>query len=151
MTSMRVEIEGLEKVVAELRRRQLDVRAGVEQIAHAGGTVVREAIATRAPGSIAEEIVQETTGRRLNAVEVSVGPSKEAFIAKFLEFGTRPHRIPKRRSRKRRKVLTIGDRFVAWANHPGIRPRPFVRPGFEASKGGAQAAMGRETKRVVRA
>lgn len=149
--SMRVEIEGLEKVVAELRRRKLDVRAGVERIAHAGGTVVRGAIAELAPESIADEIVQETTGRRASAVEVSVGPSVAAFIAKFLEFGTRPHKIPKRRSRKRRKVLRFEGRFAAWANHPGARKRPFVRPGFEKSKGGAQAAMGRETKKVVRA
>lgn len=149
--SMRVEIVGVEKVVAELRRRQLDVRAGVERICHAGATVVREAIETRAPGSIADEIVQETTGRRLSAVEVSVGPSVAAYIAKFLEFGTKPHRIPKARSRKRRKVLKFAGRYAAWANHPGARKRPFVRPGYEASKGGAQSAMGRETKKVVRA
>lgn len=151
MARTTIEVVGMDKVVRELQRRGMDVRAGVERICHAGATVVREEIAERAPRSISDEIVQETTGRRASTVEVSVGPSKEAFIAKFLEFGTKPHRIPKARRRKKRRVLKIGDRFVAWASHPGARKRPFVRPGFEAGKGGAQSAMGRETKKVVRA
>lgn len=145
-----VELQGLETVVRELERRKLDVMAGLETICHAGAMIVEAAIEAKAPASVAEDIVRETTARRPTAVEVSVGPVKSNRVAKWLEYGTKPHRIPRQRGKKMRfKRLLIEGRFAMYANHPGARPRPFVRPGFEESKPAAQAAMGTATKRAV--
>ena len=146
-----VELQGLEAVVRELEKRRMDVVAGVEQICHAGATVIREAAEANAPGSIAEDIQQETTARRGTRVEVSVGPSRKNKIARFVEYGTRPHLIPKAGKRRKKKALLIQGRFAAYARHPGARPRPYLRPAFDHNTGAAEDAMARETKRVVRA
>lgn len=46
-----------------------------------------------------------------------LGPVRQAFYAKFVEFGTQPH--------------TNGGRF-AGTRHPGMAPDPFMRPAFDA-------------------
>ncbi len=149
-----VRIEGLDQVIAELQRRGADVVAGVEQICHAGASVVREEIEGRAPGSLAESMVQETTSKEgARRVTVSVGvQKKQNYIARFQEFGVKGHVIPKAKRRRRRvRVLKFNGRYVRKVTHPGHRARPFLRPGYEASKDGAQDAMGKTTKQIIRA
>lgn len=148
--SLKVELLGLETVVKEMQRRKLDVTAGLERICHAGGMVVEMAIEAKAPASVAAEIVRETVQRQPSRVTVAVGPRKGYKIAKWLEFGTKPHRIPRQRGQKARyKRLYIYGRFAMYANHPGAKARPFIRPGFEESKGAAQTAMSVATKSAV--
>ncbi len=149
-----VRIEGLDQVIAELRKRGADVVAGVEEICHAGATVVREEIETRAPGSLAESMVQETTSKEgARRVTVSVGlTKKQNYIARFQEFGVKAHVIPTAKRRRRRlRVLKFNGRYVRRVNHPGHSARPFLRPGYEQSKGEAQDAMGKTTKQIIRA
>lgn len=151
--SLDVKVEGMEAVVRELERRKLDVRAGVEAICHAGAAVVREELAERGPGRVGESVMQETTRATGPRVEVSVGPDKKrSSLGRWLEFGTRPHRIPRvKAGRRKAKVLKIGERYARFVNHPGARARPFMRPGLAASRDEAMAAMGDATRRVVRA
>lgn len=145
-----VRVEGMEQVLRELKRRQIDALAGLEAICHAGAEVIEAAAEDRAPGSIADGIERKTTKRTAKAVEVQVRPDKEHYYALFVEYGTSPHRIPKARKRKRRKPLLINGRFVAWAMHPGARARPFMRPAFDYGKGPAQESMRKMTGRKLR-
>jgi hypothetical protein len=148
-----IEIQGMEEVIRELRRRNLDVQAGLEAICHAGAHVVGTAAAGKAAAAVAAQIEQKTTAKRATRVEVSVGVLKMRRgkqLPLWLEFGTRRHRIPKARKRGR-KVLKIGDRYVRWVDHPGARARPWLRPAYDSSKGAAQAAMGVATKKALRA
>lgn len=148
-----IELQGVDEVVRELRRRGLDVQAGLEAICHAGAHVVGEAATANAVQEVAAQIEEKTTAKRPNRVEVAVGVLKMRRgeqLALWLEYGTRPHRIPKSRKRGR-KVLKIGDRYVRWVNHPGARPRPWLRPAFDEKQGAAQAEMGRATKKALRA
>lgn len=144
-----ISITGLDEVVKELARRRLDVMAGVEAICMAGAEVVRNEIAGRAPDI---EIVAETMQRRPTAVTVGVGPvRKQTNRARWREFGTKPHVIPKARKRGRKVLLLPDGGFRRSVMHPGQKARPFIRPGYDASTAGATAAMGAKTKEVVRA
>lgn len=147
-----VELQGLEQVVRNLQRKGLDVRAGLEVICHAGAEVVLADAKARAPDYIAENLGKRTTAKRATRVEVSVGPMREKHLARWVEFGTRPHTIqPRARKRGRRRALAIpGWGIFRRVRHPGARKQPFLRPAYEAQKGNAQQAMSRETERMLK-
>lgn len=149
-----ISITGLDEVVRELEKRHLDVVKGVEAICDAGAVVVQGGIAARAPGRLAAATVRETKVRAGTKVAVDVGVQKKLnYLARFMEFGTKAHAIKVRsRKRNRKQALSIpGIGVRARVSHPGGRKRPFIRPGFEATKAGATAAMGVKVKQVVRA
>lgn len=51
----------------------------------------------------------------------------DVFYAHIVEYGARSHTI-----KPRGKRMEIGDKFVAGAvEHPGVRPRPFMRPALD--------------------
>jgi hypothetical protein len=59
---------------------------------------------------------------------------------------TSPHRIePRRRGRRGRRALTIGDDFAAYANHPGTRGKD---PGARRAKAAAAKVAPRAYQRV---
>lgn len=145
----KISITGLDEVVRELQRRGADVMAGVEKICMAGAEVVKNEIQGRAPDI---EVIAETMQRRPTAVTVGVGPTKPATrAARWREFGTKPHVIPKARKRGRKVLLLPNGGFRRSVMHPGQKARPFIRPGYDASTAGAAAAMSAKTKEVVRA
>lgn len=94
------------------------------------------------------------------------------FVAHFVEFGTRPHfikvpenerRINYRRSRKlgivvreslttiNRRSLKIGSNFIGpTVEHPGAKPKPFMRPAFDKQSGAAIKAAGEYAKKRLR-
>lgn len=148
-----IKLSGLEDVIKELRARDLDVKAGLVTICDAGAQVVEEEIRDRAPGRLSDATMRRVRDRSARRVAVDVGfVRKQSFIARFLEFGTKPH-IIKVRARKRgaKKALYFNGVWRRQVNHPGARKQPFIRPGFEAATGEATDAIGRETKRVLRA
>lgn len=49
-----------------------------------------------------------------------------AFYARFIEYGTKPHEI----RAKKGGLLAIG---VSHVHHPGITPRPFLRPALDVT------------------
>lgn len=59
-----------------------------------------------------------------------MGPIRKLFYAKFVEFGTNPHKV--------------GGRFKG-AQHPGTTPEPFLRPAFDAE---ADATISRLAKLI---
>ena len=145
----KISITGLDETIKELQRRKLDVTAGIEQICMAGAEVVKSAISSRAPDI---DIVAETMQRTATRVTVGVGPTKPATrAARWREFGTKPHVIPKARKRGRKVLLLPNGGFRRSVMHPGQKARPFIRPGYDASTAGAAAAMSAKTKEVVRA
>lgn len=64
---------------------------------------------------------------------------KHGYLASFIEYGTRPHRIP--------GPLVIGGRVIAGVDHPGARARPFMRPALDGQAGAAVVAAGEYIKR----
>lgn len=111
-----VQIEGWEELEAKLRDLGATINTGelLENALMEGGEIVRDAISAQAPAR---------TGQLAGSIEISkqgrekhsirIGPSGAGFYGRFLEYGT--------------------SRLGA---------RPFVRPGFDGSRGAAEKAIG---------
>ena len=68
--------------------------------------------------------------------------AQAGFIARFLEFGTKPHRsgcAPKARE----EALYFNGVWRRQVNHQRQRKQPWDRPGFEAATGGSDGYGGR--------
>lgn len=74
------------------------------------------------------------------------------FRAKWVEFGTKPHRIKAKGFMADGRLwggalaLKIGGRLVRAVDHPGARPKPFLRPALDANAGAAVVAAGEYIK-----
>lgn len=66
------------------------------------------------------------------AVSVKAGgkvKGVDAWYARLVEYGTKPHKIA---ANKKGGSLHFGSATVKSVDHPGIRPRPFMRPAVDA-------------------
>jgi HK97 gp10 family phage protein len=140
-----IKIEGVENVVAELKKRGMNVSRGLEAICTAGALVIESEAKGNVGGTIGEEMMHETTARTKTKVEVAVGPSKKAWFGKFVEFGTASHRVLPVES----KALKFQGRYAARVAHPGGAARPFLRPALDTKKPQAEAAMGRKAESII--
>lgn len=62
---------------------------------------------------------------------------KIAPHAHLVEFGTRPHKIA---PKGQKGALKIGTNVVGAVEHPGSKPKPFMRPAFDGKSGEAVQA-----------
>lgn len=63
--------------------------------------------------------------------------NKRAWYGHMVEFGTKAHRI----NPKRAKALAIAGIAVRGVDHPGARPKPFMRPAFDSKSRAAIDAV----------
>lgn len=61
---------------------------------------------------------------------------KHAYIARWVEYGTAAHTI----TAKDRKALSLGGVFFQSVQHPGARPKPFLRPALDQQANAAVVA-----------
>ncbi len=126
----------------------------IEKALRAGGGVIHSAAESRAPGSLAFEIVGGRTLRKrvdprfaavikANAKVAAIGPDEKHWYFRFWEFGAKPHDIDPRRV-KALLIKSIGETaFMAHARQTGGVPkRPFLRPAVDEQGTAAIAAMG---------
>jgi HK97 gp10 family phage protein len=115
----------------------------MRKAARKAGELIRDEASRLAPvrrGLLRDEMTMRTRKESDESIELEVGPSKKtAWYAKFVEYGTRPHLIERRKSRVLVDVGT-GALFGVSASHPGIRPTPFLGPAVE-NKGNEAAAV----------
>ena len=107
----------------------------------AGGVVMQKEARLQAPkksGTLAKGIKVSTRNKKgvVSATVKTTG--KHAYLAPWLEFGTSAHKILP----KRAKVLFLGGLFVAGVDHPGSKPKPFMRPAMESKQSDALLAVG---------
>jgi HK97 gp10 family phage protein len=139
------QIEGGEELLGRLKRMGVDVSNVLEEAAVAGAQVIVDAANPLAPEPVITEEVVESGS---DGVTVDVGLPEEKWHLRFFETGTSPHYIP--------GPLTIkfeGDEEVSvvpGAQHPGMAPRPFLRPAFDAKANGDQSAASQAVGEVVR-
>ena len=142
MVRIKATIEGGDELAEKLVRMGVDVDKVLEAAAQAGARVLAQGANRYAPQAI---IATETQSIKKHRVEVDVGPPDDKWYWQFLETGAGPHEIP--------GPLTIefeGEvHVVGGASHPGMSARPFMRPGFDTSQGGAVDAVGDKIRRVV--
>ena len=68
---------------------------------------------------------------------------KIAPHAHLVEFGTKPHKIA---PKGKKGALLIGSNVVGAVNHPGAKPKPFMRPSFDGKAGAAIQATGAQIR-----
>lgn len=139
MTSETVQIHGLKELNAKLKRMAARdanriTRRGISKMAQ----VIRKEMRDRAPretGDLRKNLAYSIKRDLRGGFRGTVGPKPKAFYARFIEFGTAAHLIPRKDTKGRKqKRIKIGDKVYRSVDHPGIQPRPFLRPAFEASK-----------------
>ncbi len=70
---------------------------------------------------------------------------KHGWLARFVEFGTAAHSIPK--LTKKLNALIIGGQFVKSVDHPGAKPHPFMRVALDSQAQNALVAAGNYIKK----
>lgn len=105
----------------------------------------------KADQHIADNIVIKVEKNPINsAAEVYVGPGKStSYKARWIELGVTAHAIVARMTRQMRKqgikakrVLASPEQiFGTHIEHPGLSPRPFMRPALQAATQRAIAAI----------
>lgn len=119
-----------------------------------GANVLRDGARVELAGN-ASEISGElsrglkvTVSARRGQVKARVrATGKHAHVANWVEHGTAAHQIAPRNG----KVLMFNGRFAEVINHPGARPKPFMRTALEKRADAAVVAVGNEAKRRLTA
>lgn len=120
-----------------------DLDRALKDIGEAAGTAVMEEAMIEAAAPLLEGMktrVRYRTGKTHDLlkiwrvatgiprkIKISVGAAKEAFWARYLEFGTAP-------GRKKALAWISGRRRRQYRDHSGAAAFPFARPAWEAHK-----------------
>lgn len=102
----------------------VEVRKELAKTIRAEAKEIRDQALSLSPyetGQLDNDIKIKTSGRGLNA-RVGVFSKERGFVARILEFGSKPHQIKPRTA----TVLQVKFGFVKSINHPGFAPRPFL-------------------------
>ena len=96
----------------------------------AGINVIKDEVKANVPvksGTLRAGIKVSTRSSR-GVVSAKVKTTgKHAHIARWLEYGVAAHIIRPRR----KKSLSFGGTAVEGVNHPGLKPKPFMRPALD--------------------
>ncbi len=144
-----VTITGLDEVLAELERRGANVQRELTAALQDGGDVIADdaranaaAVSTRVAQAITVTVEETKPDTARVAVHVD---KKAAYLARWIEFGTRAHEIKP----DRRRALLFGGRYAGKVRHPGTAARPIMRPAFDGKKGAAKEAVRDTLARAV--
>lgn len=153
--SGKVKLTGVGDLKKKFAQMTMQAQSKVGRRGLAGAAIVlRQEMRSRAPrdtGNLRKNIRYKIRRQRRGYFKGRVGVSGEAFYAKFIEFGTSPHRIPapskgrgKNKEKNDRRVSFDGGVYTS-VKHPGTPARPFLRPAFDA---GARRAIEEVKKRL---
>ena len=142
-----VKVKGL----ADLNKFLQQLPAKVEQSVlrgalRAGANVVMAEAKANVPvdsGQLRDGLKVSTSSRRGRVTAKVKATGKHAFIAPWLEYGTAAHKI----TAKKGKGLFFGGLFVKGVQHPGSRPKPFLRPALDGRAQDAVVAAAQYMKR----
>ena len=113
-----------------------------------GTNVTRDKAREMAPkqsGKLSMSIKTDTRTNREQAIARVRLKGKHAFLGHFFEYGVAPHVI----EAKDGFVLKYGDKVVKSVDHPGLAPRPFMRPAFDITAKDAVNEVGKALHEFV--
>lgn len=130
-----IKLKGFEELSRKLNQIESKVsrsivRKGTAKMAQ----VVRKEMRAKAPrktGKLKKELRYKIRRKTSGGFTAEVGAFNGAYYAKFIEKGTKMHKI---RAGSKRKVLSFRGRTVSEVEHPGISAKPFIEPAFKAAK-----------------
>lgn len=148
MSTSTVSVKGLRELQTFLNQLPAKLEANVLRSAlRAGAREVQKEARRLVPvksGRLRAGLKISTSSRRGRALAKVKATGKHAFLAPWLEYGTRPHVI---KPGKRRRALAVNGRAVAAIDHPGAQPKPFMRPALDARAQAAVLAVGNAIKK----
>jgi HK97 gp10 family phage protein len=113
----------------------------------AGAIVFRDAVREAIPvdsGLTKKDLkISTRKDRRTGLVTAKLAFKRRAYIARFIEFGTKPHKI--------KGPVTLNGKVYSGVAHPGARPRPFMRPAFDGQTKAATYAFGAYIRKRLQA
>jgi len=142
MSSVEVHVEGLDRLEkALLGLPDAVCKKALRQAVKAGADIFLTDMRMRArvrTGKMVHDLKARVSVRATKgSVSADIGARDDrkkgghAYLARFQEFGTKPHVI---RARKGKALLVPGGGFVYQVSHPGQPARPFIRPAFDSRK-----------------
>lgn len=141
-----VKVKGLAELNRFLQQLPVKMEQNVLRGAlRAGAKPVQESAKANAPVATGElrDGIKITTSSRKGRITATVKlTGKHAFLGNWLEFGVAAHEIVA----KSGGVLVFGDTVARKVSHPGISPRPFMRPALETRATDAVLAAANYTK-----
>jgi HK97 gp10 family phage protein len=164
MFDLDLTVNGMDQLGQNLKAFTADIQQNaLEKMLLAGAQPIATEMEAQAPREhdigprkhedvhIADSIVIKVEHKPIGSdAEVYVGPSKRvSWKANWIEFGATAHAIFTRMTRSMRKAGDKGKKVLASSSqifgshvqHPGISPRPFIRPALDAAGPDAIAAM----------
>lgn len=142
--AVRAEMELQAEQIVQFMRRLAPVRSGALR-ASIGWTW--DALPKGTFAVATAEVPGGVSGRetlRLTIYAGGKGPGGDAFYARYVEFGTRPHALARNASVERGHRQDQGD----W--HPGARAQPFFYPAFRAAKGQFRNRVQRALRKALK-
>lgn len=137
------------KGLADLNKFLQQLPAKMEQnvlrsALRAGANVVRDEAKANVPvdsGLLRDGLKVSTNSRRGRVTAKVKATGRHAYIAPWLEYGTAAHKIV-----SKGKGLYFGGMFARGVQHPGSRPKPFMRPALDSQAQQAVIAIGNAIK-----
>ena len=141
-----VRVKGLSELNAFLQELPSKVEKNVLRGAlRAGARVVQAEAKANVPvdtGTLRAGLKVSTGGKGGMVMAKVKATGKHAFVAPWLEFGVGAHAITARKG----GWLFFGGAFAKSVDHPGIAPRPFMRPALDSRAQAAVVAAGEYMK-----
>ena len=132
-----VHVKGLSEINKFLQELPAKVEKNILRGAlRAGAKPVLEQAKANAPvktGVLAKGLKISTSGKGGTVIAKVKAGGKHAFVAPWLEYGTAPHKI----TSKGGGWLFFGGLFAKSIDHPGLSPRPFMRPALDTQANAA--------------
>ena len=121
VNEVKMELEGIENLIDEVEKLGKQGSKIENKALNGAGEVVKDAIVREVPvrtGKLKESITVSRVKNKDGAKHVEVGPDKDVFYSRFVEFGT-----------------------------VKMKAKPFMEPGYENSKDAALDTIQEELKR----
>lgn len=132
-----IAVSGLADLKKALEQLPAKIEANIMRGAmRAGSKVLADKAKAQAPvdsGDLQRSIKVSTRSRRGEIKATVRAGDKQAYYAHMVEFGTARHMIPKATTGRRSKqvVMAFGGTVTSQIDHPGAKPKPFMRPAFD--------------------
>jgi HK97 gp10 family phage protein len=146
-----VQVKGLAQLEEALKEIGEQSRKALRSGVRAGLVVIQKDARTRInniSGDLAKSLtisVRVTPDQGTVTGKLKAG-KKQGHIARFVELGTAAHEIKPRRA----KALQLhGRQIVEKVDHPGARPKPFLRPAADTKFPDAVDAVAEVTKKSI--
>lgn len=127
MSDVTISVNGLAELQKFLDQLPAKIERNIMRGALRAGAKVIEKEAKTNIHSISGELrdsLKIRTGSRRGTVTATI--RSRLFYARFVEYGTRPHRITSE------TALAFGKTLTRSVDHPGAQPHPFMRPALDS-------------------